>query len=1231
VRRARTHGRESAATVRRACRRQGLRRAWCLARPLVAHEEAYPRVHFSDSRRARTCPRSGSTLVSKLLYRVVNLLDSRTKPATLFHYRAVGSGTGRSELGVTGGVATASVQNQFAASDVPLTQAQNGGAGAVALPTYLQFPVVTAQLGIFVNVPVGTNGYVINAAQCLLNDIFSGRCTTWDCAAIKALNPNLVVPLNQPIYLGVRSDRSGSSQVFSAWLSGTTAACAPSEGAASSHLFGVGVNPYLSSSISSGNNFFYSNSATAVPGAAAVGVTGSPLVPSNVAPQSGTQAMVTFVQNNLWSIAYIDNGQGAAAGLLELGVRNPSGAYVQSVNSNPSASVPSTLPYPDGSTAASPTPNNAIWPTVSLFDINVTNAFPITTLVYIIIPSAAGTLPNAYDGESVGALFAFLQYLYYPEIAVGYSATCGYSGGALVSPLTAVPYSCAAYTSASVVSGFNFGALPAAYTVTVLAALAAGATSGILQFGSSTAAFTFFSANPIGVLGAPVPVWTFEPTEAALTVGSSNPGGSNERVISYNRMSYADFQRTSNAEQISDNMNAIATLQSQLIGTAGTTLGDRSIVYRLYGSGASLSSKLMWYAMNLLMVRAKQPVRMTYRSIGSGSGRNEFIGANANYVPWGHYGASDATMPAAQYTALTVTNNKQMLTIPNTVAAVGVFHTIPVSALPLSSLLNMTATIVCKIYTGQITVWSDAAIKAINPAFNPPTGQAIGVVTRGDSSGTTQVFTAWMATTCPTIFTLTGTAGSGLPTWAGITPLAQPGSAGVTNFMAPAASALSPTFTNPWAIAYVDAGFAYDAGLSEIALELKTSSGIYATSTGLGAAGLSAPATGYPASSFADWSLPVNGQTPQALLFNQWSGSGQQIYPIVTFSYVFLRADMTLFGESGRLATALIKFMFSADAGTPAGSAAETPASPLKFYKQMLMAQPPATVIQQVLTDLRQVQFSPSAPVDWGFETYYLAPGSSSNGYQQYNGFGDRLFSVWRNDYSDYKVTVDPTQVAFNSRAIYGNLVAITNNAASISTKRCWHHRQSGVHQYPVLNGDNSEQLVRVAAGHCDATSGAGCGAVRIAGRSVRRGAERHCGQHHHHFGKDRRRHEGGCHRCNRPRQPRHGCRPHALFLHLLPAPQEHRRGQPPGDHDDPPGSCRVRQPSLATRVIVRFRPPLFVRYCAASRASRGGISIFPEPPEPPCFTLHFLVHTAFCFFCSKHVIRLRSSNPQLR
>lgn len=57
--------------------------------------------------------------------------------------------------------------------------------------------------------------------------------------------------------------------------------------------------------------------------------------------------------------------------------------------------------------------------------------------------------------------------------------------------------------------------------------------------------------------------------------------------------------------------------------------------------------------------------------------------------------------------------------------------------------INFTPDVIGKIFTGKITTWNDAAIKADNPDANLP-DQKITVVHRSDGSGTTATFTGWL-------------------------------------------------------------------------------------------------------------------------------------------------------------------------------------------------------------------------------------------------------------------------------------------------------------------------------------------------------------------------------------------------------------------------------------------------------------------------------------------------------
>ena len=62
--------------------------------------------------------------------------------------------------------------------------------------------------------------------------------------------------------------------------------------------------------------------------------------------------------------------------------------------------------------------------------------------------------------------------------------------------------------------------------------------------------------------------------------------------------------------------------------------------------------------------------------------------------------------------------------------------------------LNFTGELLADIFLGKITKWNDPALKAINPGVTLPAKQ-ITVVHREDSSGTTELFTAYLAAVSP--------------------------------------------------------------------------------------------------------------------------------------------------------------------------------------------------------------------------------------------------------------------------------------------------------------------------------------------------------------------------------------------------------------------------------------------------------------------------------------------------
>jgi phosphate transport system substrate-binding protein len=126
-------------------------------------------------------------------------------------------------------------------------------------------------------------------------------------------------------------------------------------------------------------------------------------------------------------------------------------------------------------------------------------------------------------------------------------------------------------------------------------------------------------------------------------------------------------------------------------------------------------------------------VQVNYQSIGSGGGIQQLKSGLVDF------GASDVAL-----------NDEQLKTMPSIVQ-------IPESAGPvcitynvqgLNKPLQLSGEALTDIYLGKITKWNDAAIAKTNPGVKLPSTDIV-VAHRSDGSGTTGIFTAYLASISP--------------------------------------------------------------------------------------------------------------------------------------------------------------------------------------------------------------------------------------------------------------------------------------------------------------------------------------------------------------------------------------------------------------------------------------------------------------------------------------------------
>jgi len=153
----------------------------------------------------------------------------------------------------------------------------------------------------------------------------------------------------------------------------------------------------------------------------------------------------------------------------------------------------------------------------------------------------------------------------------------------------------------------------------------------------------------------------------------------------------------------------------------------------LTGAGATFPAPL--YSKWFDAYATKSGVKINYQSIGSGGGIRQLSEQTVDF------GASDAPMSDAE---LAKAKGGPVLHIPTALGAVVIIYNLP----QVPTGLKLTGEAVAAIYQGQITKWNDARIASLNPGVSLPATDIL-VVHRSDGSGTTYVFSDYLASVSP--------------------------------------------------------------------------------------------------------------------------------------------------------------------------------------------------------------------------------------------------------------------------------------------------------------------------------------------------------------------------------------------------------------------------------------------------------------------------------------------------
>ena len=169
-----------------------------------------------------------------------------------------------------------------------------------------------------------------------------------------------------------------------------------------------------------------------------------------------------------------------------------------------------------------------------------------------------------------------------------------------------------------------------------------------------------------------------------------------------------------------------------LVGFVGCNSNSGSENVQLSGAGSTFVYPVMTRWIQDFSGVHKN-VQINYQSIGSGGGIQQVKSGTVDF------GASDAALSDQQLTEM-----KPVIQIPESAGPVCITYNLP----DLKQPLQLSPEALAGIFLGTIKTWQDSAIAKDNPGVTLPK-QPVVVSHRAEGSGTTNIFTTYLASVSP--------------------------------------------------------------------------------------------------------------------------------------------------------------------------------------------------------------------------------------------------------------------------------------------------------------------------------------------------------------------------------------------------------------------------------------------------------------------------------------------------
>ena len=260
----------------------------------------------------------------------------------------------------------------------------------------------------------------------------------------------------------------------------------------------------------------------------------------------------------------------------------------------------------------------------------------------------------------------------------------------------------------------------------------------------------------------------------------------------------------------------------------------------LQGAGATFPFPLYskWMAE---YQKANTNVRINYQSIGSGGGIRQITERTVDF------GATDAPMKEDELAKAPA----KLIHIPTTLGAVVVAYN-----LEGVTGLKLTPDVVASMFLGEITKWNDAKITKLNPGVKLP-AEPIAVAYRSDGSGTTAVFTEYLAKVSPSWKDKVG-AGKSVKFPVGMGAKGNEGVAGQLKM-------------TPGTIGYIELAYAKQTNVTYASIKNAAGNFVEPSLAGISAAAAS-----------------VVGTMPEDMRVSIVDAPGDATYPISAFTYILV-------------------------------------------------------------------------------------------------------------------------------------------------------------------------------------------------------------------------------------------------------------------------------------------------------------------------------------------------------